>query len=109
MCLLQDFVISTIDRPVKLLSQDQESNQPVFRFCKTDAHPDVLIPCFHFYVKGMVSYLLEQRGWLSREYPWIKRAKVLFGRFSPYNRCANHRGLGTLGEAVLTCCLCRQF
>ncbi len=67
--LIQDFVISTVDRPLRLKHFNSNSSDvqekagtkqqrgsktsldhPVFRFCKTEASADIMVPCFHFYV-----------------------------------------------------------
>lgn len=82
-----EFVISTVDRPLRLLSNSTATpNQPVLRFCKTDSHPDILIPDFHFYVKGIISLLLKSKRWFDKQYPWGSRRETLFGRFTPYHR-----------------------
>ena len=49
--LLQDFVISTIDRPLGLQIPPSANDEPVLRFCKGDSHSDILIPIFHFHMK----------------------------------------------------------
>lgn len=44
------FVIHSVDRPLVLrFSGGNATNYPYMRFCKSDAHPDILIPNFHFY------------------------------------------------------------
>ncbi len=47
----QDFVISTIDRPMDLVINASGNDLPVFRFCKGDSFADVLIPMHHFNMK----------------------------------------------------------
>ena len=81
-----EFVISTIDRPLLLATDPKGVYEPVFRFCKTDSHSDILIPIFHFYMKHYSSQLLDKASWINKQHPWASREPVLFGRFSPYLR-----------------------
>ena len=59
-------MISSVDRPLELSCRDGSSrgceDLPVFRFCKTDNHADVLIPYFHFYVTVSCSPRSFQAG-----------------------------------------------
>ena len=47
----QDFVLSTIDRPLGLILNASGDDEPVLRFCKGLNHADILIPIYHFYMK----------------------------------------------------------
>lgn len=45
-----EFVIATSDRPMVAL-RHPKPHLPVFRFCGSDVHADIMIPIFHFYTK----------------------------------------------------------
>lgn len=47
-------------RPLKVASEPKAVSEPVFRFCKSKAHSDILIPIFHFYMKVMRVHSLMQ-------------------------------------------------
>lgn len=57
---LQDFVLSTIDRPLGFILNASGKDEPVLRFCKGDNHADILIPIFHFYMKRYDTEILER-------------------------------------------------
>ncbi|KAG2485476.1 hypothetical protein HYH03_015751 [Edaphochlamys debaryana] len=82
-----EFVWHTIDRPVRLANASEGAiNYPVFRFGKSPAHPDILIPNFHFYMKGYQSKYIDRIPSRYKDSPWELRKDVLFSRFSEYPR-----------------------
>uniref|UniRef100_A0A7S0WR46 Glycosyl transferase CAP10 domain-containing protein n=1 Tax=Chlamydomonas leiostraca TaxID=1034604 RepID=A0A7S0WR46_9CHLO len=81
-----EFVISTVDRPLSLALEEGKQYEPVMRFCKTDAHSDILIPNFHSYIEQYTGGLAPQLDSLNRQFPWSEKKDMLFGRFTPYFR-----------------------
>ncbi|KAG2441465.1 hypothetical protein HXX76_003087 [Chlamydomonas incerta] len=83
-----EFVWHTIDRPVRLTnaSAGAADNYPVFRFGKSAAHPDILIPNFHFYMKAYQRKFLDRIDAFNRQVPWAERSPRAVARFSAYGR-----------------------
>ncbi|PNW71171.1 hypothetical protein CHLRE_16g694750v5 [Chlamydomonas reinhardtii] len=102
-----EFVWHTIDRPVRLTnaSAGARDNYPVFRFGKSAAHPDILIPNFHFYMKAYQRKFLDKIKAFNRDTPWPDRAPLAVARFSAYGRYVHPRDphcqrLGAGGAAL---------
>ncbi|EFJ49904.1 hypothetical protein VOLCADRAFT_89378 [Volvox carteri f. nagariensis] len=82
-----EFVWHTIDRPIRLVNTTPGGeNFPVFRFCKSVVHPDILVPNFHFYMKPYQREFLDRIPHFNAEVPWAQRRPIVFARFSGYVR-----------------------
>ncbi|GAX76169.1 hypothetical protein CEUSTIGMA_g3613.t1 [Chlamydomonas eustigma] len=80
-----EFVIASSDRPMVSIRGPQPY-PPVFRFCSSDVHADIMIPIFHFYTKKYSQSMLDMVPANNLQYPWGEKKDVLFGRFSNYYR-----------------------
>ena len=101
-----EFVIASSDRPMVPLRQPKPY-LPVFRFCSSDAHADIMIPIFHFYTKNYQKNLLDTIPNVTAKYPWDAKKEVLFGRFAHYLRIIDPREktlkrLGSGGANICT-------
>ncbi|GIL74228.1 hypothetical protein Vretimale_1982 [Volvox reticuliferus] len=82
-----EFVWHTIDRPIRLANTTAGGeNFPVFRFCKSAVHPDILVPNFHFYMKRYQTDFLDRIPDFNAKVPWKRRRPIVFARFSAYGR-----------------------
>ncbi|KXZ41246.1 hypothetical protein GPECTOR_608g690 [Gonium pectorale] len=82
-----EFVWHTIDRPTRLINTSAGGvNYPVLRFGKSAAHPDILVPNFHFYQKLYQTAYLDAMPARAAARPWAARTPVAFARFSAYDR-----------------------
>ena len=74
-CPFQDFVINTIDRPLGLNLEPSGEDAPVFRFCKTKSHADILIPIYHFHMKRYDKDFLERVPYINKTFT-CEKAKL---------------------------------
>eukprot|EP00798_Chlamydomonas_sp_ICE-L_P008581 gene8581-34018_t len=103
-----EFVISTGDRPLLLLQEGKEhEHEPVMQFCRTELAHSVLLPNFHFYMKGYDTVrskgydtLLSQVKHINKDYPWDVRKPILFGRFTDYYRFLHPEDEGAIKYGV---------
>lgn len=73
------------------------------RYCKTDRHAEITIPCWYMYDNRYSATYLATAAKRQAELPWHKRKQVLFSIPGGYDRVAESpltRKLNYTGEAT---------
>jgi hypothetical protein len=63
---------------------------PAARYCKTDDHPEILIPCWHIYQHNYSATYLATIPEREALHPWHSRKQVLYNNPGAYHRYASH-------------------
>jgi hypothetical protein len=73
-----EFVIVTNDEPEPASTERVATAAPLpyFRYCKTDDHPDIPIPCWQLYQHNYSHTFLVGLNMRNAQYPWRRRKQV---------------------------------